>query len=304
MLISKNTIRLSLTSGNILATLVNLLNISKKHDDNYTYKKVLLSFNTYAECVESIKIKGKNTNFQEEINLISRITVEVKDLLDQHIKDDWTVSDDDPQNFKETDDIFSQYPNLFKNPEDNDTSVTILFLAANPKDTNHLRLSVELSKIDNAIQISEFRDKINLETRWALKKSDLRRAMLKYNPTIVHFSGHGSSKGEILLEDKDGYSDLIDPVALGSFFEDFNDKLKCVVLNACYSEIQAKEIQKYIPYVIGMKEEIPDESAIEFSEAFYDAIGAMKKVPKAFQIGIKAIGLTDGEDAKIPVLVK
>ena len=60
---------------------------------------------------------------------------------------------------------------------------------------------------------------------------------------------------------------------LAGFFELFADKLECVVLNACYSEIQAEVIAKHIPYVIGMKKAIGDTAAIEFSVAFYDALG-------------------------------
>lgn len=36
------------------------------------------------------------------------------------------------------------------------------------------------------------------------------------------------------------------------------DKLECVVLNACYSKVQAKAIAKYILYIIGMQQAIGD----------------------------------------------
>ncbi len=35
-----------------------------------------------------------------------------------------------------------------------------------------------------------------------------------------------------------------------------------MVLNACYSEVQAAEINKHINYVIGIKQEITDKAAI------------------------------------------
>ena len=61
---------------------------------------------------------------------------------------------------------------------------------------------------------------------------------------------------------------LVGVLALGSLFKLFKDRVECVVLNACYSEVQAKAIAKQIPYVIGMNKAIGDKAAIVFSDAF------------------------------------
>ena len=50
-----------------------------------------------------------------------------------------------------------------------------------------------------------------------------------------------------------------------------------MLLNACYSEVQAEEIYKHIDCVIGMKSSIQDRAALDFSEGFYDAISAGRK---------------------------
>lgn len=62
--------------------------------------------------------------------------------------------------------------------------------------------------------------------------------------------------------------------ALAGLFKLFDKKVKCVVLNGCDSQIQAKIIAQHIPYVIGMQEAIGDRAAIVFAVGFYDALGA------------------------------
>ncbi len=64
----------------------------------------------------------------------------------------------------------------------------------------------------------------------------------------------------------------------------FAEHVECVVLNACFSEIQANAIAAHIGYVIGMSEGITDEAAIQFATAFYDALGADKTVEFAFEL--------------------
>ncbi len=72
---------------------------------------------------------------------------------------------------------------------------------------------------------------------------------------------------------------------LGEIIED----IECVVLNACDTINLAKELHKRINYVIGMNRAIKDQSAIAFSEGFYDGIGADLPFEKSFKMGKLAI---------------
>jgi len=58
-----------------------------------------------------------------------------------------------------------------------------------------------------------------------------------------------------------------------------------VILSACYSAEQAKLIGKFIPFVIGIKNDIEDNASIEFTRGFYDAIGAGADVEQAVELG-------------------
>ena len=179
---------------------------------------------------------------------------------------------------------------------------TILILAANPKNTTLLRLGEEVREIDNSLQRSKRRDEFVLAQVWATRLIDVRRAMLDYKPSIVHFCGHGNEEVGIAFEDDFGNSTLVEAEALRAFFAFFSNNLECVVLNACYSEVQAKVIASSINYVIGMSREIGDDIAIKFSSAFYDAIGAKESIEFAYGFACNAIQLANSPEYLTPVL--
>jgi AAA-like domain/CHAT domain len=181
---------------------------------------------------------------------------------------------------------------------------TILFLGANPQETGRSRLDQELRDITEGLKRSQQRDRFNLEQKWAVRPRDVQRAMLDLQPQIVHFSGHGDGEAGLVFEDEVGKSKLVDGAALAGLFELFADQLHCVVLNGCYSEVQAKAISQHIPYVIGMNKEIGDKAAIAFAVGFYDALGAGRDVNFAFKLGCAAIRLEGIAEHLIPVLLE
>lgn len=185
----------------------------------------------------------------------------------------------------------------------NDEKQTILFLAANPKGTNPLRLEQEIRDITEGIKRARNRDWFKLEQRLAVRTRDIQRAMLDVDPQIVHFSGHGIGEKGLVFEDEVGQAKFVDGEALASLFELFADRLICVVLNGCYSKVQAEAIVQYIPHVIGMSQAISDTSAIEFSVGFYDALGAGRSVEFAYKLGCSAIQMSGLSENLIPVLL-
>jgi hypothetical protein len=184
--------------------------------------------------------------------------------------------------------------------------MNILIMAANPKDATRLRLDEEIREIIDGLQRSKYREQIQIiPPRLAVRSRGLRRALLDYEPQIVHFCGHGDEKG-IFVENEIGASMLIGTKALEGLFELLSDHVYCVFLNACYSEPQAKAIAKHINYVIGLKKSIHDKASIEFSVGFYDAIGAGKSIEEAFKFGCNALQNTIPKDEQKPepVLIK
>ena len=181
--------------------------------------------------------------------------------------------------------------------------IKILFLAANPQDTDQLRLSEEIRGIKQALLQAEYRDKFAIEQEWAVRVSDLQGHLLRHQPDIVHFSGHGSEASEIVLQDKTGESQTVPTRALEQLFAVLKDNIRCVVLNACYSKRQAQAIAEHIDGVIGMSKAIGDEAAINFAIAFYQALGYGQNLKTAFELGCNQINLQNLNEENTPKLI-
>jgi hypothetical protein len=181
--------------------------------------------------------------------------------------------------------------------------VKILFLAANPKDTSQLRLDEEIREIHAKIRAAEFRDSFELLSRWAVRPLDLLQAFNEVQPHIVHFSGHGCRKAELILEDNDGNAKPVSEVALVSLFKNVKDNIRLVLLNACHSEHQARAISQQIECTVGMNVAIGDEAAIIFASMFYGALAFGRSVGQAFEQGRTALMLQGIAEENTPVLL-
>ncbi len=180
----------------------------------------------------------------------------------------------------------------------------ILILAANPKATTPLRLDEEVREINSVLQRAKKREQFDLRQLWAVRIRDISHALVDEKPQIVHFSGHGAGDEGLVLENETGQVQFVNAEALAGLFELFANRIECVILNACYSEVQAEAIFKHIPYVIGMNKALGDRAAIEFAVGFYDALGAGESIEFAYKLGCKAIQLAGIPEHLTPKLKK
>ncbi len=187
----------------------------------------------------------------------------------------------------------------------------LLLLSANPKDTTQLRVDEEMREIREGLRRAKQPENLVIETALAVRYRDIRRAILDHEPNIVHFSGHGAGEEGLIFEDETGQSKLVEADALARLFELFADSIECVVLNACYSEVQARAVQphsrsetaQHIRYVVGMDKAISDKAAIEFAVGFYDGLGAGKSVEFAYKLGRNSIEIAGIPEHLTPQLL-
>ncbi len=207
---------------------------------------------------------------------------------------------------------------------------TILFMGANPPGTKFLQLEVEHSRIATKLD-----NKFNLATEKFLSAGDIPELISKYNPNIIHFSGHGKDpksgdhgatsdsargigyalpadydqRGGIVVFDDDmrGLT-IIDDESLEYLFDstvnDLGVPLEVVVFNSCYSESQAKTIGKFVPYVVGSSRALDDDLALAFAEGFYFGIGNGSPIEKAFVTGKQRVVLKKPKSRDLIVLYK
>ncbi|MBE9113970.1 TIR domain-containing protein [Nodosilinea sp. LEGE 07298] len=184
----------------------------------------------------------------------------------------------------------------------------ILFLAANPTNPTRLRLDEELRDIEEGLRRAQHRDQFTLAQRRAVRPRDIQRAVLEETPQIVHFSGYGDGAEGLVFEDA-GQAQRVSGETLAGLFAlftdsaEFSNPIHCVVLNGCYSAIQAEAIAEQVPYVVGMTQEIGDRAAIDFAVGFYDALGAGYSVEFAYKLGCAAIDLAGRPESFTPILI-
>jgi hypothetical protein len=181
--------------------------------------------------------------------------------------------------------------------------VKILFLGANPSDATRLRLGEEVRQIDLKIRLSELRDEFDLKSHWAVRADDLQELLLRHAPNVVHFSGHGSAASEIIFEDDSNYGRPVSAEALSGLFAILKRDIRCVVLNSCYCEPQARAIAEHIDCVVGMAKAISDAAAISFAASFYHALGYGESIKNAFDLGCLNINLMGSGEGETPKLI-
>ena len=182
------------------------------------------------------------------------------------------------------------------------TVKTILVAVADPRRSSKRRLEVEVREISVGLNTGQKREQFQLKKIWAVSPNTLRRAILEHHPSVVHFCGYSTDSHGIELEHSQGGVHLVDTDALSRFFKLFSDIIECVVLSACYSELQAQAISDHIDFVIGMNNSISHEAATQFSIGFYDSLSAGSSYEKAFEFGQNAIELHNLPERLTPVI--
>jgi hypothetical protein len=177
--------------------------------------------------------------------------------------------------------------------------IGILLLGASPMGSADLYLREEARRIDEAIQSGLFRDWLKLHSNLAARVSDIQPQMARFRPGLLHFSCHGEYE-ELQLQDSLGSAASI--TNIGSLLRLFADKLRCVVLNSCFSRAQAEDISNHIPCVIGMFPWISDRAAILFSEGFYGGLANGFSVAASTELGRARIGLESPGETDRPIL--
>lgn len=191
--------------------------------------------------------------------------------------------------------------------------INILFIASNPdiefidddgntKQKQKLKLEKEAREIHESIQKSLKRDSISFETRWATRVTDLLQYINEVNPTILHFSGHGTSDGKLVFQDSNDKPKLLSMNTLVELINASSDGLRLVVLNNCFSSIISEKIVNSIEASIGMNNSIDDQAAIVFASQLYSSIGFGLSLEKAFQQAIVALKLCEIPEEQTPQL--
>ena len=181
---------------------------------------------------------------------------------------------------------------------------TILFLAADPTDVSRIRVGKEFREIQAKLRSARLRDEFALEIRTAVRPEDVTQALLDVQAEIVHFAGHGTLAGELCFEDDSGRTKTVSPRVLERLFRLFSKKVDCVILNTCYSQVQAEAIVKHIGHVVGTNQALGDEKAIAFATGFYAGLGGGLSIEEAYGYGLVYADLNETQERQVHILLR
>ena len=169
--------------------------------------------------------------------------------------------------------------------------IRILFLSANPWTTSRILVDEEAREVFERIQEGPHRIRFELYNHAAIRPIDLQKLLLFYRPQIVHFSGHGNKKQKLILGGAPGRGKTVDRQGLVVLLALYNTHLRLVLLNACFTKIQARQISEVIDYTVGTGKGIGDKAGVAFAGAFYRALGFGKSIRDAFDSAKAELGL-------------
>lgn len=202
------------------------------------------------------------------------------------------------------------------------TPLRILGLISDPDDMP-MRLDVEQERerVSNAIQSLEERGLVELTWLETNNWRELQRMMRSPSEGwhIFHFIGHGGydrqrNEGYIMLGNDDGTSHQLYASQLARLLARQYSSMRLVLLNACdgarsgvndtLSSTAATLINSGIPAVLAMQYEITNDAAVEFANAFYEALADNFPVDAAVAEARNAISLSDARSLEwgVPVL--
>lgn|GEM_PF-6837596 len=157
----------------------------------------------------------------------------------------------------------------------------ILILAANPVDTSRMALETEHRLLRNRMRANAQVGNCELLFEWAARWQDLKHAVVNHKPHVIHFAGHGTRNG-ICLEDNEGRNAPVTKAQLADLFRSSGEQLRLVVLNACFSALQAEAIKESVDYVVGTRVAIADDVAVVFAAYFYEALASGSTIRDAY----------------------
>jgi hypothetical protein len=218
----------------------------------------------------------------------------------------------------------SRSPRRTLSPQPSSSRHTILFLPTNPGGTTGLALDEECSAIEHELRMTPGRDDFDFRSKWAVSIDEMMRHLNECQPTIVHFSGHGSGSADIYVRDRrhppfpphrdievatdtgihlqdDRRSQYVSERALAQMIASAAPSTRLVVLNACFSNTVAESLRTVVDCVVGMDGAIGDDAARSFAVGFYRALGNRRSIGNAIAQAIATLAAKQLPDARRPV---
>jgi len=321
---SKRTIKKLIGRGYLEEAIELMLELVEKYANGSDVENTLYNISGQYYSNESGK-RGSTLTTEAYNTARNRLNGNLSDILDDSFLD--IDENDIPDSYKQLLKGGPSSPEAPEAPEapESESAKKILVLSANPASTDKIDVDKERARIGEKLEKSG----IEVVSRRRVSRSRFAELIYEEKPTIVHFSGHGEEKDPtaaeggfvnrgigkrteqkpdenapqsgILLMDEDGRNaSFLKANVLKRTFNTLVNKqdikIKAVILNACYSEEQARAISEVGVSVIGTSSAIKDNAAIKFSSGFYYAYGKGESIEDALDWAINLVLDDEPED--------
>ena len=166
-----------------------------------------------------------------------------------------------------------------------ENKIRILVLTADPGDLGRLWVGEEVRKIVHKVWETRHRGEVEVIPELAVRRDELITLLHRHRPHVLHFSGHGNQAGQIFLVSNDNQASPLSPEALKAILAEFNDTVRLVFLNACYSALEAEAIAEVVDCAVGSEGAISDRAAIAFAASFYESLASGSTIGRAVNLG-------------------
>lgn len=188
------------------------------------------------------------------------------------------------------------------------SSIKVLFLSANQVDSGRLMIMEEQRQLQQRLLGTDHGKRVNIVYEPELRVNELPTVLMRHRPQIVHFSGHGTKEGALVLANPDqlGKSTPLPPLALRQIFQVLGKGIYCVVLNSCWSvahEDQGLALADVVGCVVGTSTAVGDRAAIEFTAQFYSTLAFGESVQTAFDLAKATVHAATGKPDEVMRLV-
>ncbi|MBV8253413.1 MAG: CHAT domain-containing protein [Chitinophaga sp.] len=179
--------------------------------------------------------------------------------------------------------------------------INILFVQSLPKTENRLQPDYEFRRISEIIKKSNNQQILLEMPLLAAEYNSFVAELNKYQPAVVHFTGHGTPEG-IFLSTPDNKSELIKISAFCNLFRTIKGMTDCVILNGCETSILGAALSQEVKHVIGMSLPISDMAGTNFAETFYTALCSAPTIDylNAFRQALTRLEVNNQEQVDTP----
>jgi len=184
----------------------------------------------------------------------------------------------------------------------------MLIIIASPNDQIPLDSNEWESIIVDALAVPIKDGSITTRTVKKATYEEISGALLRQQPDIVQFVGHGiyeGGKGYLALVDDSGKTWKVDDASFADMFLGADDHLGLVNLTACegaktdspkaFLGIAPQMVQRGVPAVVAMQYSVLISTAKIFLQNFYRALAARKPVDWAVQHARNSIAIKVGK---------